>query len=220
MRKSPRQARAQRTVSYILDAAAYILAERGLEGFTTNRIAERAGVNIASLYQYFPDKAAILAALQARHAARPDQPDAAPARERLAELPLAEMLRALVKGALAEHAANPAMHRTLLTALPRSLRDVQSPDRPAQLADMLGAKARSADEAGMSLFIARHALLGVIDEAVCTRPEWLANPVFAGELTRLLTAYLDPGRPTPACHRRQGAAEARSKRPMGQGDAK
>lgn len=192
MRKAPRQARAHRTVGFILDAAAYILAEHGLAGFTTNRIAERAGVNIASLYQYFPNKAAILEALQARHAARPDQPDAAAGRERLAGLPLEEMLRALVVGALAEHAENPAMHRTLLTTLPRTARDAMSSDRPAQLAALLGWKARPAAEPDMSLFIARHALLGVIDEAVCTRPEWLANPAFADELTRLLTDYLRP----------------------------
>jgi AcrR family transcriptional regulator len=192
MRKAPRQVRAQRTVGFILDAAAYILAEHGLDGFTTNRVAERAGVNIASLYQYFPNKAAILAALQARHVARPDQPDALAARERLADLPLAETLRALVEGALAEHAANPAMHRTLLTTLPRTVRDAASPERPVQLDALFGPKARSATESGMSLFIARHALLGVIDEAICTHPEWLTNPAFADELMRLLTSYLAP----------------------------
>ena len=194
MRKAPRQARARRTVGFILDAAAYILAEHGLAGFTTNRIAERAGVNIASLYQYFPNKAAILEALQARHAARPDQPEVATRRERLADLPLAEMLRTLVEGALAEHADNPAMHRTLLTALPRTVRDAGAPGRPAQLAALLGSKIRSAAEPDMSLFIARHALLGVIDETICARPEWLSNPAFADELTRLLTGYLDPRR--------------------------
>jgi AcrR family transcriptional regulator len=192
MRKVPRQVRAQRTVSFILDAAAYILAKHGLAGFTTNRVAERAGVNIASLYQYFPNKAAILDALQARHAARPDQPDALPMRQRLAHLPLAEMLREMVEGALAEHADNLEMHRVLLTTLPRSARDARAPDRPAQLAALLGPKIRSAAEPGMRLFIARHALLGVIDEAVCARPEWVTNSAFAEELIRLLTGYLVP----------------------------
>ena len=84
------------------------------------------------------------------------------------------------------------MHRTLLTALPRTARDAGASDRPAQLAALLGPKVRSAAEPDISLFIARHALLGVIDEAVCARPEWLANPAFADELTRLLTGYLDP----------------------------
>jgi AcrR family transcriptional regulator len=192
MRKIPRQARAQRTVSYILDAAAYILARHGLDGFTTNRVAERAGVNIASVYQYFPNKAAILESLRARHRAKPEQRDAAARRERLAKLPLVEILRALVDGALAERSDNPGMHRTLLTSLPRSERDASSSDRPAQLAAMFGTRIRSATVPGMNLFIARHALLGVIDEAVCTRPAWLSNPAFADELTQLLSTYLEP----------------------------
>ena len=73
LRRTPRQTRALHFVDFILEAAAYILAEEGLEGFTTNRIAERAGVNIASLYQYFPNKSAILEELQARHIAAPDR---------------------------------------------------------------------------------------------------------------------------------------------------
>lgn len=59
-RKQARQSRAVATVEAIVEAAAYILAERGATGFTTNRVAERAGVNIASLYQYFPNKEALL----------------------------------------------------------------------------------------------------------------------------------------------------------------
>ncbi|MBB6254656.1 TetR/AcrR family transcriptional regulator [Nitrospirillum iridis] len=62
-RKSPRQARAAETVRIILEAAARILEARGLDGFNTNAVAERAGVSIGSLYQYFPGKDALTAAL-------------------------------------------------------------------------------------------------------------------------------------------------------------
>jgi len=62
-RKQPRQARAQATVAAILEAAARILETEGLPGFTTNAVAERAGVSIGSLYQYFPAREALLAAL-------------------------------------------------------------------------------------------------------------------------------------------------------------
>jgi len=62
-RKQPAQLRSNRTVSVILEAAAHILEERGLEGYTTNSIAERAGVSIGSLYQYYPGKDAITIAL-------------------------------------------------------------------------------------------------------------------------------------------------------------
>lgn len=64
-RKSPRQSRSQATVEAILEASARIFDEEGGAG-TTNRIAEVAGVSIGSLYQYFPDKAALLTALHER----------------------------------------------------------------------------------------------------------------------------------------------------------
>ena len=62
-RKLPAQARAIETVDAILDAAAALLVETGVEGASTNAIAERAGVNVASLYSYFPNKYSVLAAL-------------------------------------------------------------------------------------------------------------------------------------------------------------
>ena len=62
-RKTPRQERSQETVTAILTAAARILESRGLEAFNTNAIAELAGVSIGTVYQYFPDKNAIIAAL-------------------------------------------------------------------------------------------------------------------------------------------------------------
>ncbi|MEZ5947272.1 MAG: TetR/AcrR family transcriptional regulator [Hyphomonas sp.] len=62
-RKTPVQARSSATVEAILEAAAHILEAEGLEGYTTNAIAKRAGVSIGSLYQYFPNKDAVTAAL-------------------------------------------------------------------------------------------------------------------------------------------------------------
>jgi AcrR family transcriptional regulator len=62
-RKKPVQGRSRATVDAVLVAAAHILEDRGLAGFNTNAVAERAGVSIGSLYQYFPSKDAILVAL-------------------------------------------------------------------------------------------------------------------------------------------------------------
>jgi AcrR family transcriptional regulator len=66
LRKPPRQQRARATVEYILEAATRVLAADGLAALTTNRVAEVAGVGIGSLYQYFPNKSALVAALIAR----------------------------------------------------------------------------------------------------------------------------------------------------------
>jgi AcrR family transcriptional regulator len=67
-RKRPRQERSAETVAVIVEAAARILERDGLEGYTTNAVAERAGVSIGSLYQYFPHKEAITRALIEREA--------------------------------------------------------------------------------------------------------------------------------------------------------
>ncbi|MBR0951038.1 TetR family transcriptional regulator [Bradyrhizobium canariense] len=63
-RKQPQQARSNGLVAAILDAAVQVLAREGAQRFTTARVAERAGVSVGSLYQYFPNKAAILFRLQ------------------------------------------------------------------------------------------------------------------------------------------------------------
>jgi AcrR family transcriptional regulator len=65
-RKNPEQSRSAETVRMILEGAARVLEERGLAGYTTNAVAERAGVSVGSVYQYFPGKDALTAALVAR----------------------------------------------------------------------------------------------------------------------------------------------------------
>ena len=64
VRKRPQQARSARLVAYILEAAVRVLAREGAQKFTTARVAEEAGVSVGSLYQYFPNKQAILFRLQ------------------------------------------------------------------------------------------------------------------------------------------------------------
>ena len=69
LRKTPRQKRSADTVAVIVEAAARILERNGFEGFNTNAIAEKAGVSIGSLYQYFPGKNALLSAIIERETA-------------------------------------------------------------------------------------------------------------------------------------------------------
>src|SRR5579871_2625632 len=87
-RRRPRQARSHATLDAILEAAAQILERRGVGGFTTNHVAERAGVSIGTLYQYFADKDAVLLAALRREL------DALPRRQRA----LSEALIWLVEG--------------------------------------------------------------------------------------------------------------------------
>lgn len=64
LRKQPKQARSNELVAIILEAAVQVLEKEGSQRFTTARVAEKAGVSVGSLYQYFPNKAAILFRLQ------------------------------------------------------------------------------------------------------------------------------------------------------------
>src|SRR5580698_7638516 len=63
VRKAPGQARSKETVNVILEAGARILESEGLRGFNTNAISAKAGISVGSLYQYFPNKDAILLGL-------------------------------------------------------------------------------------------------------------------------------------------------------------
>jgi AcrR family transcriptional regulator len=62
-RKRPRQARSKATVAAILEASARLLGELGYARVTTNRIAERAGVGIGTLYEFFPNRESVIVAL-------------------------------------------------------------------------------------------------------------------------------------------------------------
>lgn len=114
-RKQPKQARATDLVAAVLDAAVQVLRTEGASRFTTARVAERAGVSVGSLYQYFPNKAAILFRLQTDEWRRTSallreilQDDGATPASRLRALthafPLSECDEAEVRTALADAA--------------------------------------------------------------------------------------------------------------------
>lgn len=70
MRKMPTQERARRTIAAIFEATAQIVASDGPEALSTNKVAQRAGVSIGTLYQYFPTKEAIVVAMIAQERLR------------------------------------------------------------------------------------------------------------------------------------------------------
>jgi AcrR family transcriptional regulator len=95
-----------------LAASADLIAERGLAALNTNAVAERAGVSVGSIYQYFPDKAALVAALRQRHTLDLDAAIEA-AWQRAAPVNLQEAIAALVRGLFEAHALAPALHAEL-----------------------------------------------------------------------------------------------------------
>lgn len=96
LRRQPKQQRSKARVEKILDAAAAVFDEVGYEAATTHMIAARAGTAIGSLYQFFPDKAAIFKAMELRHAERVNafwQQAEIPS---IVQLPLRQMIHTLV----------------------------------------------------------------------------------------------------------------------------
>ncbi|MBN8952274.1 MAG: TetR family transcriptional regulator [Rhizobium sp. 60-20] len=108
-RKAPKQARSLATVGAIVEAAARILEERGHEAFSTNAVAEKAGVSVGSLYQYFPRKDALIGALIFRETSRLVEEA-----ERAAEQATAsEALSALILPCVEQQLRRPALARLL-----------------------------------------------------------------------------------------------------------
>jgi AcrR family transcriptional regulator len=120
-RRKPLQNRSRDTVEAILEAAAQVFERHGYAAGTTNRIAERAGVSIGSLYQYFPNKDAIVMELSRRHIAQV-RAMAWAGLGALAEHvpPLRDGLTAIVRGTVELHKQAPLLQRVLFEETPRS----------------------------------------------------------------------------------------------------
>ncbi|MGV0716041.1 TetR/AcrR family transcriptional regulator [Mycolicibacterium sp. XJ662] len=103
----------------LLEAAAQMFSREGLSA-TTNRIAERAGVSIGSLYQYFPNKHALIRALAERHVnAAQARMDEAFKRLRDDEPPFDEAMRILLETVVDLHRDHPGLHRLMHRLGPR-----------------------------------------------------------------------------------------------------
>nr|GAJ35721.1 transcriptional regulator [Bradyrhizobium sp. DOA9] len=118
-RKNASQERSRATVDALIEATARILVKEGFEKASTNRIADVAGVSVGSLYQYFPSKEALVAAVIDRHNdAIMNVVRAAFAG--VADLPIEKAVRRLVTVAIEAHHIDPNLHRVLAEQIPRS----------------------------------------------------------------------------------------------------
>jgi AcrR family transcriptional regulator len=194
-RRRPSQQRSQVTVTAILDAAARVFDERGFETGTTNHVAERAGVSIGSLYEYFPNKDALVVALVERELESERErllAILAPARTPRA---LAAQLHAFVATLVELHARRPALHRILVD---------QADHPPAAHACVLRFEEALAHALTASLRAARPALRDpdTVAHLIVQTTESLAHRFvlrgihdldradFVAELTRLLAGYV------------------------------
>jgi AcrR family transcriptional regulator len=188
-------------VEAILQAAAQVFERHGYAAGTTNRIAQRAGVSIGSLYQYFPNKDAILVALVHRHLA---QATAAlgPHIQRLNDgARFDQLLPSIVEAMVAMHALAPSLHRVLFeeTQLPPTLRAQldELEDRLVEVA--AGALEAEADlsltDPHLSARIVINVIEGLTHRLVLRPPAGVPPHAIASEITKLVRAYIKSQRP-------------------------
>lgn len=184
-RKIPRQKRAAETVEIILEAAVQLLERSGLDGFTTNAVAERAGISIGTLYRYFPNKRVLMHALA----------------ERESNLHGAEMQRLL-----RENGAGLAPDRALVRAFVGAFQGRARARRiamgiwfettPAEaLASRLEAVTQTLNQTQgtlepISAFVLTRAMHGALRSAVLEGVDFLHDRAFEDELVSLSRAYL------------------------------
>ena len=207
MRKSPTQQRAGRTIATIFEAAAQILQKEGPDKLTTNRIAERAGFSIGTVYQYFPNKESILAAIaererqaietQIRDALLKARPETA-----------GDVVRQLVRILIRAFSGRRRVRRFLiLNALKSGLlesgqlgavRQMQD-DLTRLLLEVIERHASTAQRAGRrqvrplspaAAFVLTRAIIGTIRAAVLEDSPLLETPEFEDKLVRLASGFL------------------------------
>ncbi|WP_343303943.1 TetR/AcrR family transcriptional regulator [Mesorhizobium retamae] len=196
MRKEPRQARSRATVETIVQAGARILSDEGWVGFTTNRVAELAGVSIGSLYQYFPDKLSLVDAIRHRHL---DDSIAVMRRIRADGVSPAEFAAQLVQAVVAAHSVYPGLHRVLLDEAPSS-EGYRNPSSAFEIEYLSYYAEAVATYRKRQPNPADHVAARVISDAIdgvihnAARRGAVADPAMQRELVRLITLYLgEPG---------------------------
>jgi AcrR family transcriptional regulator len=197
-RKQATQARSRATVDALVEATARLLVREGFDRASTNRIAEAAGVSVGSLYQYYPGKEALVAAVVDRH----NRQLMAVARAALAEvaaLPLEKAVRRLVAMAVEAHRIDPRLHRVLAEQLPRTgrLEKIATFNREylALFRHFLEGHRDELRNVDLELasFVCVTSIEALTHTAVLHRPEVLSDKAAArlvDEATRLVIRYL------------------------------
>lgn len=197
-RKNPAQERSRATVDALIEATARILVKEGFDKASTNRIAEKAGVSIGSLYQYFPSKEALVAAVIDRHNQELMQVVHAALAE-VAALPIEEAVRRLVAVAIEAHRIDPKLHRVLAEQIPRTgrLERVETFNRETYALFRAYLEGRRDELRNVDLHLAAFVCVTSIEAlthtAVLHRSDILSDEsvgTLVDEATRLLIRYL------------------------------
>jgi AcrR family transcriptional regulator len=197
-RKSASQERSRSTVDALLEATTRILIKEGYDRASTNRIAEVAGVSIGSLYQYFPSKEALVAAVVDRHTQELSEVTRN-ALVKVAARPIEVAAREFISVAIDAHRVNPKLHGVLAEQIPRvgRLENIEANVRDgyALVRGYLEAHRDEIDVADLDLaaFVVVTVVEALTHAAVLRRPDILADKKaqrFVDDVTRLVVRYL------------------------------
>jgi AcrR family transcriptional regulator len=197
-RKSPRQARAKATVDAIVEATSQVLLKEGYDKFSTTRAAERAGVSVGSLYQYFPNKAALASAVIERACENFIVVfERALAGRRRATLP--DCIDAMIDVTLVSHHLAPELHKIVRDLAPRlgvaDRTDMVSRAATKMIESMLR---KHEDEIAPEIDLATAAAiiettLQALSHRMAARTTLTPDGTLAKEAARMITRYLAAG---------------------------
>lgn len=198
-RKRPSQSRSRALVDAIVQAGSTLLADKGWESLTLQQVATKAGVSPGSLYQYFPDKAALVAEITERQSQR----ELAFHLERFstmtAETTLEESLRLMIRAILDFQRQEGALMRQTLAALQHLGRYEQLAARAAQAAQVLRNvleqhrhRLRDTDDLDLATHVLANATHSLTHDGVLRRPDSLDDDTLSQAIERLMLGYLAP----------------------------
>jgi AcrR family transcriptional regulator len=194
-RKQPRQARSQATVDAIFEATIQVLLAEGLQRLTTIRVAERAGVSVGTLYQYFPQKQALLFSVLQRHLEKVvvAMEDAAASVHGASIATMVKVVvSAFVKAKTEDLEESRALYAVALELDSRGyVREVQARNRLALERMLKTASDASFDDIAMTTFMFAGALGGPIRMLLEGKPPQAMIRKFRGQLESLCLGYLE-----------------------------
>jgi AcrR family transcriptional regulator len=195
-RRRPRQARAQATVDAIIQATARVLVEDGYDRASTNRIAQAAGVSIGSLYQYFPSKEALVAALVEAHVDRMMEVVTRKLEDNNAPSDLRQSADTLVGALIAAYRIDPKLHHVLCQEVPKigDLRRIYEFEQA--LADVIRSHLHSLrhqirhQNIDRAVFLLINAIPSVIRASIEGDADGADDSALSVELTDMILRYL------------------------------
>jgi AcrR family transcriptional regulator len=195
-RRVPTQARAHATIEAIFEATARIIERDGVAALNTNVIAERAGLSIGTLYEYFPNKEAVLIAMARRRLAQ----DERVVRQALYDAiddPAAPLIRIAIRTLVALQRERPKVRRAIMAVHLASGLSSEHAKPVQEIAQLLWERSASIPFplSRASLFVLTRAVIGVIRAAFEERSQLPGTRELEDELVRMVEGYLAQLRP-------------------------